>query len=69
MSIEEMLVLLRTVILRGTHMESIFKVQLKWHSIRLHLDAFPELAIQQIIPQQHREDNGQLGRFSQCLIS
>jgi hypothetical protein len=44
-SIEEMFVLLRNVILRGTHMKSIFEVQLKWHSTRLHLDASPELAI------------------------
>jgi hypothetical protein len=60
---EEMFVLLRNVILRGTHMKSIFEVQLKWHSTRLHLDATPELAIQQIIQQQHSADNGQLGRF------
>jgi hypothetical protein len=67
-SIEEMLVLLRTVILRGTHMKSIFEVQLKWHSTRLDLDAFPELAIQQIIQQQHGADNGQLGRFPMPLF-
>jgi hypothetical protein len=44
-SIEEMFELLRTVMLRGTHMKSIFEVQLKGHSTRLHLDASPELAI------------------------